>query len=325
MIIVTGAAGFIGSCLVGYLNQQGYDDIILVDDFQREDKRPNYQNKRFLEKIDRKDFFRWINGKGNYIQAIFHLGARTDTTEKNEDIFEDLNLRFSQKLWNICTTFQIPFIYASSAATYGDGSLGFDDDPELLPHLKPLNPYARSKHAFDLWVMEQIQKERYPFFWVGLKFFNVYGPNEWHKGRMASVVYHAYRQIQKEGKVRLFKSYKPEYAHGEQKRDFIYVMDVVKVLYYLWMEKPSCGIYNLGTGKSRTFNDLIAALFKALSLPTEIEYIEMPDDIKNSYQYFTEANMERFRRETGYELPFMSVEEGVAHYVEHFLVPQRYF
>jgi ADP-L-glycero-D-manno-heptose 6-epimerase len=324
MIVVTGAAGFIGSYVASFLAKKGYLDLILVDAFENPIKKPNYENIPAVQRVDRRELFAFLNGKEHLIQAIIHLGARTDTMEQDEEVFQQLNLAYSQKLWNYAAQNQIPFIYASSAATYGDGSLSFSDDLELLPHLKPLNPYARSKHQFDLWVLEQVIAGKHPFFWAGLKFFNVYGPNEYHKGRMASVVFHAFHQIQKEKKVRLFKSYKPEYAHGEQKRDFIYVKDVAEVIFFLLTRRPKSDIYNLGTGNARTFNDLVKPIFEALNLPVNIEYIDMPDSIRNTYQYFTEAKMDKLRK-AGYTLPFTSIEEGVKDYVENHLMPQRYF
>lgn len=324
MIVVTGAAGFIGSYVAAFLYQKGYKDLLLVDAFDVPSKRLNYEGIPVVQRVERDQLFSFLNGKEHIIQAIIHLGARTDTMEKDESIFQKLNLTYSQKLWNYAVQNQIPFIYASSAATYGDGSLGFSDDLELLPQLQPLNPYAQSKHQFDLWVLEQVKEGRSPFFWAGLKFFNVYGPNEYHKGRMASVVFHAFHQIRKEKKVRLFKSYRPEYAHGEQKRDFIYVKDVAEVIFFLLTKRPKSDIYNLGTGQARTFNDLVKPIFEAFNLPVQIEYIDMPNSIRESYQYFTEAKMEKLRS-VGYTFPFTPIEEGVAEYVKEFLIPNRYY
>ena len=325
MIVITGAAGFIGSVVAGYFNKQGYKDLVLVDDFSREDKKPNFESKKYHLLVPREELFRWITGKEQLIQAIIHLGARTDTMEPNEKIFEKLNLEYSKKIWNIASFHQIPLIYASSAATYGDGSHGFDDDESQLEKLRPMNPYAISKHKFDLWVKEQSLKGKQPFFWAGLKFFNVYGPNEYHKGRMASVVFHGFNQIKNTGKIRLFKSYKPEYKHGEQKRDFVYVKDVAKVIYHLFQNKPKSGIYNLGSGRARTFNDLAKAIFKALNLPENIEYIEMPEYIKDKYQYFTEAKMEKLKTQGQFNEEFTPLEEGVKDYVNNFLEKKRYF
>ncbi len=325
MIILTGAAGFIGSIVAGYLNRQGYKDLVLVDDFSRKDKIANYQNKEYLFSIEREELFQWLQGKEEVVQIIIHLGARTDTMDLNEEIFRKLNLEYSRKLWNIATTHQIPFIYASSAATYGNGELGFSDDETLIPKLKPLNPYAKSKQDFDLWVLEQVKNKKTPFFWAGLKFFNVYGPNEYHKGRMASVVFHGFHQIRNSGKIKLFKSYKKEFSHGEQKRDFVYVMDVAKVITYLMENRPASGIYNLGSGLARSFNDLAKALFAALDLEPNIEYIEMPEQLKERYQYFTEAPMNKLKEQANYTENFTSLEEGIKDYVQNYLLTNKYY
>ena len=325
MIIITGSAGFIGSATAAYFNELGYNDLVLVDDFSREAKKNNYSGKKFYTLVERDEFFKWLTGKEDLVQAIIHLGARTDTMEPDEEIFKKLNLEYSKKIWNIASVHQIPLIYASSAATYGEGENGFDDNETLLPKLKPMNPYAVSKHQFDLWVQEQVKQNKQPFFWAGLKFFNVYGPNEYHKGRMASVVFHGFNQIKETGKIKLFKSYKPEYKDGEQKRDFIYVKDVVKVIHHLLENRPKSGIYNLGSGQARTFNDLANAIFKALGLELNIEYIDMPEYIKDKYQYFTEAKMDKLKTQGEYTNDFYSLEEGVDDYVNNFLVKNRYY
>ena len=321
MIILTGAAGFIGSCMLAKLNQEGYKDIVLVDDFTKTAKFPNFSNKIFSSIVPRADLFVWLAAQTAPIQAVIHLGARTDTTEKNSAIFEELNLTYSQKLWTYCTDLQIPFIYASSAATYGDGSLGFNDDEALITQLKPLNPYGQSKHDFDCWVLAQ---EKKPHFWAGLKFFNIYGPNEYHKGRMASVVFHAFGQIQHAGYLRLFRSHRPEYADGEQLRDFVYVKDVTEVILFLMNTRYRSGIYNLGTGQARTFLSLGEATFAALNLKPSIQFVDIPEDIRESYQYFTEAKMERLR-DVGYHRPFVTLEEGISDYVQQYLLFQKYW
>lgn len=319
MIIVTGAAGFVGSYMVGKLNQEGYSDIVLVDDFLRPQKINNWKNKKYKETVQRNLFFDWLKlANPNLIEAVIHLGARTDTTDSNYATFQELNYFFSVKLFEYCTENQIPFLYASSAATYGDGSSGFSDD---FFDLKPLNAYAKSKHQFDLYILNAPKK---PYFWAGFKFFNVYGPNEYHKGRMASVIFHAYHQILVNEKLKLFRSHRPDYSDGEQKRDFIYVKDVVEVLYYFLKERNLSGIYNLGSGKARTFWDLGAAVFHALKKPVVIEFIDIPEDIRNSYQYFTEAKIEKLRR-AGYQKPFYSLEAGIQEYVQDFLVPNLNF
>jgi len=318
MIVVTGAAGFIASYLVGYLNEKGHEDLILVDDFSREDKVPNYADKNYIQKIDRSDFPTWLSNNQEKIDMIFHLGARTDTTEMSVEIFNELNLNYSKEIWTICADKKIPLVYASSAATYGGGEFGYDDSHEVISKLKPLNPYGESKNDFDKWVLTQTNK---PPFWAGLKFFNVYGPNEYHKGRMASVIFHTFKQIKENGKMNLFRSHNPNFSDGGQLRDFVYVKDVASVCEYLMNEKPQSAIYNLGSGKARTFLDLATLTFKALNLEPNIEFIDTPIDIRDKYQYFTEANMSKLIQ-SGYSKPFYSLEEGVSDYVKNFLVPR---
>lgn len=321
MIIVTGAAGFIGSCLVNKLNNKGYRNIIAVDDFSNPLKNKNLENKAILRKVHRNDFFEWLNNNSDDIKFIFHLGARTDTTEFDKAIFDELNLNYSKAMWNACCEYNIPIIYASSAATYGMGEFGYDDNHELPFKLKPLNPYGESKNEFDKWVLEQ---EKKPPYWAGLKFFNVYGPNEYHKGRMASVVLHAFNQIKETGKVKLFRSHNPEFKDGEQLRDFIYVKDLVSLCWLGMLYQKDSGIYNMGTGKARSFLDLARAVFSALNIPENIEFIDTPEDIRDKYQYFTQANMEKLRS-IGYEVPFMSLEDGVTDYVQNYLERHYYF
>src|SRR6266480_1220452 len=264
-IVVTGAAGFIGSCLVELLNEKGFTNLLLVDDFSRGDKKPNHSNKKFITNIHREEFFEWVHAHKPRIDFIFHIGARTDTTEFNYSIHQHLNVEYSQKIWNYCTVQNIPLLYASSAATYGAGEFGYDDDHEVCFRLKPLNPYGISKNEFDKWVLHQ-GEHNHPPFWAGLKFFNVYGPNEYHKGRMASVIFHSFNQVRKNGVVRLFKSHRPDFSDGKQLRDFIYVKDVIKVCHWLMETQPRSAIYNLGTGKTRTFNDLVNATYAGLDL-----------------------------------------------------------
>jgi ADP-L-glycero-D-manno-heptose 6-epimerase len=321
LILVTGAAGFIGSYMPGYLNRKGYENIIIVDDFSREEKKPNYETKRFIEKIERDNLFSWLKSSNQKIDFVFHLGARTDTTEFDYSVLEKLNVDYSKKIWNYCTEKNIPLVYASSAATYGSGELGYKDDHELPEKLNPLNPYGKSKNEFDKWILKQKEK---PPFWAGLKFFNVYGPNEYHKGRMASVIFHAFNQIQSAGKVKLFKAHKKEYKDGEQLRDFVYVKDVADICYWLMNEQPLSGLYNAGTGKARTFKDLVTAIFKSLEKEPVIEYIDTPADIRDKYQYFTEADMSKLRK-AGYKEEFYSLEEGVETYVKNFLQDRKYY
>lgn len=319
-IIVTGAAGFIGSEMVGYLNQLGYQNIILVDDFGVEAKRGNWEGKQYRELVERYNLFAWLEQYQPKISFIIHLGARTDTTEFDYAIHQELNVEYSQNVWNYCVQHNVPLIYASSAATYGAGELGYNDDHEVIFQLKPLNPYGISKNEFDKWA---IQQEAKPPFWAGLKFFNVYGPNEYHKGRMASVIFHSFNQIQKDGVVKLFKSHRPDFKDGEQLRDFVYVKDVVKVITWMMEElqndnniKP--GLYNLGTGKARAFADLVKATFAGLNKEPNIKYIDMPEDIRDKYQYFTEANMQKLK-DAGYTDQFYSLEDGVMDYVKNYL------
>lgn len=315
MIVITGAAGFISSCLITKLNEERFFDLILVDDFSRPEKKTNYHGKTYKELVDREDFLTWLDVNQRQVEFIFHLGARTDTTEFDKAIFDRLNVEYSKEIWNKCCQYAIPLVYASSAATYGLGEHGYVDSHDIIDQLKPLNPYGDSKNEFDIWALQQ---KKQPFYWAGLKFFNVYGPNEYHKGRMASVIFHAYHQITKTGAMKLFRSHKPEYNHGEQKRDFVYVKDVVDVCYFLMHHRKNSGLYNLGTGEARTFNDLTRATFSAMGLEPSISYIDTPEDIRDKYQYFTEADMTKLRL-IGYNREFTSLEDGVADYVNKFL------
>lgn len=313
MIIVTGAVGFIGCNLIKKLNKEGFKSIVAVDNFDNENKNKNLHNLSVLEKVDRDNFIAWLDENGEEVEFIFHIGARTDTSEFNWDILEKLNLEYSKEVWNRCIAYQIPLVYASSAATYGLGELGYDDKDDTLPErLKPLNPYGISKNEFDKWAFKQ---EKKPFFWAGLKFFNVYGPNEAHKGRMASVIWHAYNQIKASGEMKLFRSHNPDFKDGEQMRDFVYVQDVVDVCYFLMHHRKNSGVYNLGSGTARTFNALAEAVFKNLDVPVNISYIDTPLDIRDKYQYYTEAKMDKLKS-IGYSKPFHTLEEGVESYVK---------
>jgi ADP-L-glycero-D-manno-heptose 6-epimerase len=321
MIIVTGAAGFIGSCLIERLNQDKFNYIIAVDDFSDEEKNKNLEGKKILERVDREVFFDWLEMNYAEVEFCFHIGARTDTTEQSWKILEKLNLNFSKKLWGKCHQFQIPLVYASSAATYGLGENGYDDNESKITDLKPLNLYGESKNEFDIWALQQTNK---PFFWAGLKFFNVYGPNEYHKGRMASVIFHAFHQINSTGKLKLFRSHNADYQDGGQMRDFVYVKDVLEVCIFLMHHRRNSGIYNLGTGRARTFYDLGKNTFEALGKTTEIDFIDTPEDIREKYQYFTEAKMAKLQS-IGYNLPFTSLEAGVKDYVENYLATNKYY
>jgi len=332
-IIVTGAAGFIGSYMVSYLNRKGYYNIIIVDEFSDLEKKSNYRSKRFVDFVERERFIEWIYHEPFKIDFVFHLGARTDTTEFDYSIHEKWNVEYSKKVWQYCTEKGVPLIYASSAATYGNGELGYKDDHDIVGQLKPLNPYGVSKNEFDKWALEQGDQ---PPFWAGLKFFNVYGPNEYHKGRMASVMFHSYSQIKETGKVKLFRSHKPEYKDGEQLRDFIHVDDVAAIMFWMMevisrqlaigngQSRLTNGIYNVGTGQARTFKDLVTAIFNSLNLKPEIEFIDTPEDIREKYQYFTEADMNKLRT-AGYNKTFLTLEQGIGSYVKDFLLPHKYY
>lgn len=319
MIIVTGAAGFIGSGLVSRLNQEGFNDVVLVDDFSRNEKQKNYEGKRYSVLVDRDAFKEWIDKNHKQIEFVFHLGARTNTAEFDVAVFNKLNLSYSQMVWNACVEYGLPLVYASSAATYGMGEFGYDDDHAIIPKLKPLNPYGESKNDFDKWALAQPKK---PFFWAGLKFFNVYGPNEFHKGRMASVIFHSFNQISATGKMKLFRSHNPKFTDGGQMRDFVYVKDLCDVMLFLMESRKNSGIYNMGTGKARTFLDLTKATFKAMGVKEDISFIDTPEDIRDKYQYFTEANMGKLRS-IGYTKPFTTLEDGVTDYVKNYLIPNR--
>ena len=321
MIIVTGAAGFIGSCLVGRLNEAGFTDLLVVDDFSFPEKNKNLIWKQFSQQIERTLLFDWLAKNKPTIEFVYHIGARTDTTEFNKEIFNELNEDYSKKIWDYCVNNQVPLVYASSAATYGLGEFGYSDNHEIIPKLVPLNPYGDSKNNFDKWVLNQPQS---PPFWAGLKFFNVYGPNEYHKGRMASVIFHTFNQIQEKGSMTLFRSHNPNFKNGEQLRDFIYVKDLINVCLFLKEQSPKSGIYNLGSGKARTFLDLASNTFKALDLEPKISFRDTPEDIRDKYQYFTQADMTKLI-EAGYAKSFHTLEEGVSDYVTNYLSSHTYY
>ncbi|MDG1716531.1 MAG: ADP-glyceromanno-heptose 6-epimerase [Saprospiraceae bacterium] len=316
IILISGAAGFIPSCLAHRLFKEGHD-LVLVDNFHFPEKNKNLEGLSSCKRIERDDLFTWIEENEPAIDFVFHLGARTDTTETKKYIFDKLNVEYSQDIWRYCTLEDIPLIYASSAATYGLGEHGFVDDHEIVNSLKPLNAYGDSKNNFDKWALKEFMS---PPAWYGFKFFNVFGPNEYHKGRMASVVFHFYNQLIKTGEVNLFKSHKNDYKNGEQTRDFIYVDDLINVMLHFHDNEREInnGLYNIGTGSARTYNDLAKAIFKAVGKDPVINYIDTPEDIREKYQYFTEADMTKVKS-TGYEKVFMSLEETVAHYVNEYL------
>jgi ADP-L-glycero-D-manno-heptose 6-epimerase len=283
----------------------------------------NLEGKEYETKVEREDFFDWLAENKPAVKFIFHIGARTDTTEFDYSVHQHLNVEYSQKIWNYCVANKVPVVYASSAATYGAGEAGYNDDHAVVYSLKPLNPYGVSKNEFDKWALQQTT---HPPFWAGLKFFNVYGPNEYHKARMASVIWHSFNQIKQQGFVKLFKSHRPDFKDGQQLRDFIYVMDVLKVCFWLMenREKVTSGLYNLGTGKARSFEALATATFHGIDKEPDIHYIDMPEDIRDKYQYFTEANMQKLI-DAGYKEKFYSLEEGVDDYVRNYLATGKYY
>ncbi len=321
MIVITGAAGFIGSVVASALNKAGHNNLILVDDFDQTNKHINFRHIEHSQRIHRNDFVTFLNKNPSDIEFIIHLGARTDTTETNVDLFNRLNLNYTKAIWTACSEFRIPLIYASSAATYGLGEFGYKDNHDLCEKLEPLNAYGRSKNDFDVWALQQ--KEQPPF-WYGLKFFNVYGPNEYHKSRMASVIFHAHRQITETGSMKLFRSHKVGFNDGEQMRDFVYVKDVAKVCLFLMEQHPDNGIYNLGTGTARTFWDLAVNTFNAMELEPIISFMDTPSDLRDKYQYFTEADMSKLLS-VGYHQSFYTLEEGITDYVQNYLLKGGYY
>ena len=316
MIIVTGGAGFIGSAFVWRLNREGIKDIIIVDQLGTDDKWKNLVGLTFTDYIHKNEFIEMViaDEVPFEVSSVVHMGACSSTTERDADYLWENNYLYSRKVADWALRHNARFIYASSAATYGDGSSGFSDDHEIISRLKPSNMYGYSKQVFDLWVLKNKLEKKM----AGIKFFNVYGPNEYHKGDMVSVIYKAFHQIQETGKVCLFKSYKKEYPNGGQMRDFIYVKDCVNVMWWL-LENPSVnGIYNLGTGRARTWNDLIAAVFSSMGRKTNIQYIEMPESLRNQYQYFTQAQMDKLKK-AGCHVNFSSLEDSVRDYVTNYL------
>ncbi|MFA8300191.1 MAG: ADP-glyceromanno-heptose 6-epimerase [Hyphomicrobiales bacterium] len=320
MIVITGAAGFIGSVLVSQLTEAGFNDLVLVDHFNNPEKNKNLEGKKFIDHIDRDVFFPWLDAHKEDVEFIVHIGARSDTTEHDMKVFDKLNINYTKDMWNKCVEYNIPLVYASSAATYGMGEHGYVDSHDIVDKLKPLNPYGESKNEVDKWALKQ---EKCPPFWAALKFFNVYGPNEYHKGRMASVVLHAFKQIGKTNAMKLFRSHNPDFKDGEQLRDFVYVKDLCSVIIFLMKNQKHSGIYNLGTGSARSFLDLTKATFAAMGVQEDISFIDTPEDIRDKYQYFTEADMRKLRS-IGYDRRFYTLEEGVEDYVKNYLIPNKY-
>ena len=316
MIVVTGGAGFIGSTLIGNINNSERTDVLVVDNIASTEKWKNLSNKKYVSYIHKIHFLKMIiEQKIEDLDAVIHLGACSSTTERDFDYLYNNNFEYTKTLWNYCADYQIPFIYASSAATYGDGAEGFDDECDI-DKLRPLNAYGYSKQLFDLWVEHQAQK--FPPQYVGLKFFNVYGPNEYFKGSMASMVFHGFNQIKSDGEIRLFKSCNSNYKDGEQLRDFVYVKDVCDVIMWFLDHQDVSGLFNVGTGRAQSFRELAEATFEALDITPNIRYIDMPENLREKYQYYTQAEMNKLKS-VGYNKSFRSVQEGVKDYVQEYL------
>ena len=320
MIIITGAAGFIGSALVWRLNQLGKNNIIIVDELGKDEKWKNLVGLDYEDFINKDLFIEKLESGLNFkVDAIIHMGANSSTTEKDADHLLNNNFEYTKKLAAYSIDNNIRFIYASSAATYGDGNLGFDDEDNMSLKLRPLNMYGYSKNLFDIWALKKNILGKI----VGIKYFNVFGPNEYHKGDMRSVVHKAFEQISDTGKVKLFKSRNKSYKDGEQKRDFIYIKDAVDMTLFFMDHKNKNGLYNVGSGKARTWNDLVTALFNALSKPVNIEYIDLPEHLADKYQYFTEAPLDKIKK-AGYTQTISSLEEGVTDYAKNYLISNKY-
>jgi len=316
MIVITGGAGMIGSVIAWQLNQQGREDLVIVDRQTHAEQWQNLCHRRYADYLDKDELLPWL-ASGPEVEAIIHMGAISATTERDWNRLLESNIRYSQQLWQWCAERQVPFFYASSAATYGGGEQGYADT--TLDNLRPLNAYGYSKLFFDQWAQRQAAAGHAPQHWAGFKFFNVYGPNEYHKGRMASVAYHSYQQFRDRGSVKLFKSDRPEVADGMQLRDFVYVKDAAGVLCWFLQNPAPCGLFNIGTGQARAFKDLAEAVMASAGNPPRIDWIEMPDDLRGKYQYFTQADMNKLRA-AGYDRPFHSLEEGVRDYVQNYLM-----
>ena len=320
MIVITGAAGFIGSALVWRLNQLGKNNIIIVDELGKDEKWKNLVGIDFEDFINKDIFIEKLETGLNYkVDSIIHMGANSSTTEKDADHLLNNNFEYTKKLAAYSIDNKIRFIYASSAATYGDANLGFNDEDNMCLKLHPLNMYGYSKNLFDKWALKKNILDKI----VGIKYFNVFGPNEYHKGDMRSVVHKAFEQIRDTGKVKLFKSRNKYYKDGEQKRDFIYIKDAVDMTLFFMDHKNKNGLYNVGSGKARTWNDLVTALFNALDKPVNIGYIDLPEYLADKYQYFTEAKLDKIKK-AGYTKNISSLEEGITDYVKNYLVPDKY-
>lgn len=318
MIVITGGAGMIGSMIAWHLNENlGRDDLVVVDRIEHPEQWQNLCHRRLTDYLDKDELMPWLAQTGG-IDAVIHMGAISATTERDFNRLLEANIRYSQHLWRWCAEHEVPFLYASSAATYGGGEAGYAGD-HAIDRLRPLNGYGYSKQFFDQWALRQ-QREGAPCppRWYGFKYFNVYGPNEYHKGRMASVAYHTFNQVRDQGHVKLFRSHRPGYDHGMQSRDFVYVKDVAMATSHFIDHGAESGLYNIGTGKARAFLDLARAVMANMDRPPVVEFIDMPEDLRGKYQYFTQADMTKLAR-AGYTRPFMELEAGVADYVRNYL------
>jgi len=321
MIILTGGAGMIGSMIAWHLNTiLNEDQFVIVDEIQEKEQEQNISKRKFVDYIEKKDFAKFLKS-ANKVSAVIHMGAISATTETNFNNLLNYNIRFSQMLWNFCANKNVPFIYASSAATYGDGESGYTDNESTLSQLSPLNPYGYSKHFFDRWIQNEIKtKKLIPPQWCGLKFFNVYGPNEYHKNRMASVVLHAFEQFKQSGQIKLFKSHRPDYDDGMQLRDFIYVKDAVNFVMFFLKNNNISGLYNVGTGHTGSFKELAeSVIHNVKGKNSDIKYIDMPNDLRNKYQYYTQANLDKIES-LGFDLKLNTLKEGVTDYVQNYLL-----
>lgn len=319
MIVVTGGAGMIGSMIAWHINTVlGRNDIVIVDRQQHPDQWQNLCHRKYANYLDKDELIQWLD-KRQDIDAIIHMGAISATTERDFNKLVQDNIRYSQSLWNWCAEHRVPFLYASSAATYGSGESGYDDNESTIDSLRPLNGYGYSKQFFDQWALQQAAENKAPPTWAGFKFFNVYGPNEYHKERMASVAFHSFNQFRENGTVKLFKSHKDGYADGMQLRDFVYVKDAAAVVAHFINHQAPSGLYNIGTGQARAFKDLAEAVMTSMGKTPSITYIDMPTDLHGKYQYFTEANMAKLRK-AGYTQPFYTLEDGVRDYVQNYLL-----
>ncbi|SNR94883.1 ADP-glyceromanno-heptose 6-epimerase precursor [Methylobacillus rhizosphaerae] len=321
MIVITGGAGMIGSMMAWHLNTvHQREDIVIVDRILHPDQWQNMCHRQYANYLDKDELPAWLSGASGQIDAVIHMGAISATTERDFNKLVQDNIRYSQFLWNWCAENEVPFLYASSAATYGGGEFGYDDEESTIDQLRPLNGYGYSKQFFDQWALRQCAEGlATPPQWCGFKFFNVYGPNEYHKERMASVAFHTFNQFRDQGHVKLFKSHKAGYADGMQLRDFVYVKDAVSVMAHFLDQPQHSGLYNIGTGEARAFKDLATAVMTSMGREPSIEYIDMPQDLMGKYQYFTEANIEKLRN-TGYTTPFHTLEQGVQDYVQQYLM-----